>query len=56
MKGAAATLSAGALREVAFQAEQAAMAGQLNRLAELLPAMEGEFERLKAVMAKNRSL
>jgi CheY-like chemotaxis protein/HPt (histidine-containing phosphotransfer) domain-containing protein len=50
LKGAAATLSAGALREVAYQAEQAAMAGQLNRLAELLPAMESEFERVKAVL------
>ena len=50
LKGAAATLSAEALRAVAFQAEQAAMAGQLNQLAELLPAMEGEFERAKAAM------
>jgi PAS domain S-box-containing protein len=50
LKGAAATLSAGVLREVAFQAEQAAMAGQLSQLAELLPTMEGEFERVKAVL------
>jgi len=50
LKGAAATLSANALRAVAFQAEQAAMAGQLNRVAELLPAMEDEFERVKAAM------
>jgi CheY-like chemotaxis protein/HPt (histidine-containing phosphotransfer) domain-containing protein len=50
LKGAAATLSAGALREVAFQAEQAAMAGQLNKLAELLPTMDGEFERVKTAM------
>jgi two-component system sensor histidine kinase/response regulator len=50
LKGAAATLSAGALREAALQAEQAAMAGQLNRLAEILPLMEGEFERVKAAM------
>jgi HPt (histidine-containing phosphotransfer) domain-containing protein len=50
LKGAAANLSAGALREAAFQAEQAAMAGQLNQLAELLPTMEGEFERVKAAM------
>ena len=34
----------------AFEAEQAATAGQLNQLAELLPAMEGEFERVKAAM------
>ncbi len=50
LKGAAANLSAEALRAVAFQAEQAAISGQLNRLAELLPAMEGEFERVKAAM------
>ena len=50
LKGAAANLSAEALRAVAFQAEQAAISGQLNKLAELLPAMEGEFERAKAAM------
>jgi HPt (histidine-containing phosphotransfer) domain-containing protein len=50
LKGAAATLSAGALREAAYRAEQAAMAGQLNRLVELLPAMEDEFERVKVAM------
>jgi PAS domain S-box-containing protein len=50
LKGAAANLSADTLRAVAFQAEQAAMAGQLNQLRELLPAMEGEFERAKAAM------
>jgi CheY-like chemotaxis protein/HPt (histidine-containing phosphotransfer) domain-containing protein len=55
LKGAAATLSAGALREAALQAEQAAMAGQLNRLAEILPLMEGEFERVKAAMQHSAS-
>jgi HPt (histidine-containing phosphotransfer) domain-containing protein len=50
LKGAAATLSAGALRDVAFQAELAATAGQLHKLAELLPTLEGEFERVKAVL------
>ncbi len=50
LKGAAATLSAGALREAAFQAEQAAAAGQLNQFAERLTAMEGEFDRVKAAM------
>jgi CheY-like chemotaxis protein/HPt (histidine-containing phosphotransfer) domain-containing protein len=48
LKGAAANLSAGALREAAFQAERTAMEGELRKLAELLPTMEGEFERLKA--------
>jgi HPt (histidine-containing phosphotransfer) domain-containing protein len=50
LKGAAANLSADALRGVAFQAEQAALAGELKKLAELLPAMEGEFERVKTAM------
>src|SRR5260370_161291 len=47
LKGAAANLSAGALREAAFHAEQAAMAGQLNNVADLLATMEGEFGRVK---------
>jgi HPt (histidine-containing phosphotransfer) domain-containing protein len=50
LKGAAASLSAGALREVALHVEQAAMAGQLNQVAELLAAMESEFERVKRVL------
>jgi hypothetical protein len=39
-----------ALRAVAFQAEQVAVAGQLSRLGELLAAMEGEYERAKVVL------
>jgi HPt (histidine-containing phosphotransfer) domain-containing protein len=50
VKGAAANLSAGALREAAFHAEQAAMAGQLNKVADLLVTMEDEFERVKCVL------
>ncbi len=50
VKGAAANLSAGALREAASHAEQAAMAGQLNKVADLLNTMEGEFERVKCVL------
>ncbi len=50
LKGAAANLSAEALREVALHAEQAAMAGQLNQVAELLASMEGEFERVRRVL------
>ena len=50
LKGAAATLSAGALREAAFQAEQAAAAGRLIQFAELIAAMEREFDRVKAAM------
>ena len=50
LKGAAANLSAEALRGVAFQAEQAATTGELNRLAELWPVMEGEFERFRVAL------
>jgi two-component system sensor histidine kinase/response regulator len=50
LKGAAANLSADVLRGVAFLAEQAAMAGELTKLAELLPALECEFERVNAAM------
>jgi CheY-like chemotaxis protein/HPt (histidine-containing phosphotransfer) domain-containing protein len=50
LKGAAATLSAGALREAAFQAEQMAMAGQMHQLADCLSKMEGEFARVKTAM------
>ena len=50
LKGAAANLSAGALREAALHAEQAAMAGQLNRVVDLLATMEDEFERVKCVL------
>jgi two-component system sensor histidine kinase/response regulator len=50
LKGAAANLSAGALREAALRAEQAALAGQLNQVADLLATMEDEFERVKCVL------
>jgi len=53
IKGAAANLSAGALRAAAFEAEQAAQAGQLANLAQLLPAVEHEFERVKAAMGRS---
>jgi two-component system sensor histidine kinase/response regulator len=54
LKGTAATLSAGALREVPFQAEQAAQVGQLEKLAELVPAMQGEFVRLQGALRSFR--
>ncbi|HEY2013848.1 MAG TPA: response regulator, partial [Bryobacteraceae bacterium] len=50
LKGAAANLSAGRLRAMAFQAEQAAMSGQLAKLAEILPMVEGEAEELQKVL------
>ncbi|MEI8372541.1 MAG: response regulator [Planctomycetota bacterium] len=50
IKGAAATVGAGSLREVAFAVEQASKAGELGRAAELVPRLEEEFERLKVVI------
>ena len=50
LKGAAATVSAGALRAVAFEVEQAGQAGESKRAASLLPRLEEEFEQLKAVL------
>jgi len=50
IKGAAATVSAGSLREVALAMEQAGKAGELGRAAELVPRLEEEFERLKVVI------
>jgi CheY-like chemotaxis protein/HPt (histidine-containing phosphotransfer) domain-containing protein len=51
LKGAAALLSAAALRGAAFEAEQAANQGSLERLAQLLPAVESEFERLRQTLS-----
>ncbi|MFZ3210107.1 MAG: PAS domain-containing protein [Terriglobales bacterium] len=50
LKGAAATISAGALRDVACEMQEAATAGDLERSATLLPRAEEEFERLKATL------
>lgn len=50
LKGAAANLSANAMRTVAYKAEQAAMQGELDQVAGLLPAIESEFEKLKSVL------
>ena len=52
LKGAAATISAGGLRAVAQEMEQAASEGRLPRFGELLPRAEEEFERLKNVLEK----
>jgi HPt (histidine-containing phosphotransfer) domain-containing protein len=53
VKGAAANLSAGALRAAALEAERAAEAGQLRTLAELIPSVEQEFERVKDAMGRS---
>jgi CheY-like chemotaxis protein/HPt (histidine-containing phosphotransfer) domain-containing protein len=50
LKGAAATVSAGGLRAIAYQMEQTAQAGELKRAASLLPRLEEEFEQLKAAL------
>ena len=53
LKGAAATISAGALRDVACEMQEAATAGDLERSATLLPCAEEEFERLKAALQQS---
>ena len=45
IKGAAATIGAITLREVAFGIEQAGKAGALDRAAELIHRLDEEFER-----------
>jgi len=53
LKGAAATISAGALRDVACEMQEAATAGDLERSATLLPHAEEEFERLKTTLEQS---
>jgi len=53
VKGAAANLSAGALRAAALEAERAAQAGQLSKLAETLCSLEQEFARVKDAMERS---
>jgi HPt (histidine-containing phosphotransfer) domain-containing protein len=50
LKGAAATVSANGLRAVAFEAEQAARAGKLKEVAELLPRVEQQAELFKIAL------
>jgi HPt (histidine-containing phosphotransfer) domain-containing protein len=50
LKGAAATLGANLLRDAALAMEQAGKAGDLNQASQMLPRLDGEFERLKAVL------
>ncbi len=50
LKGAAATVSAIALRDLSCEVHQAASLGQLVRAAALLARLEEEFERLKATL------
>ena len=53
LKGAAATVSAEALRAVCFQAQEAAAAKEMGRVIALLPRLEDEFEQLKAALKQS---
>jgi len=50
LKGAAANVSAGALRAVASATEEAGRAGELGTVAALLPKMEDQLERLREAL------
>jgi signal transduction histidine kinase/ActR/RegA family two-component response regulator len=50
LKGAAATVAAESLREVALAIERAGGAGQWDRCGQLLPRVKEEFERFKNVL------
>ena len=53
LKGAAATISAGALCAVARETEQAAIAGELLRAASLMPRLHEQLERLNATLKRS---
>jgi PAS domain S-box-containing protein len=50
LKGGAATVSADLLQEVAWQVEEAARAGDLERAAQLLPRLHDKFEQLRVAL------
>jgi HPt (histidine-containing phosphotransfer) domain-containing protein len=50
LKGAASTISAGALRAAALEAEEAARAGQLEGIGQVLLRLGEAFEQLKAAL------
>ena len=53
LKGAASTISAGALRSLCSKAQEAAAAHDLLRSMSLLPQLEEQFELLKAALKKS---
>ena len=53
LKGAAATVSAGALRALSYEAQQAAASRDLDEGMALLPRIEEQFERLKVVLKQS---
>jgi CheY-like chemotaxis protein/HPt (histidine-containing phosphotransfer) domain-containing protein len=50
LKGGAATVSAALLQEVAWQVEEAARAGDLERAAQFLPRLHDQFEQLRVAL------
>jgi len=52
LKGAAATVSAPALRAAALEMEQAGIQGQLPRAAQLLPRMQEQLDQFKTTLAQ----
>ena len=55
LKGTAATFGADAMRDVAAEAETAAHAGQLDRVAHLLPTLQQEADRVHEALATQRA-
>jgi len=52
IKGASASVGGKALREVAFEMEQAAKAGDLKSVTARLPELENQFARLKESLSE----
>ena len=53
LKGAAATVSAEALRALCFEAQEAAASRELSRVVALLPRLEEQLERLKTTLKQS---
>ena len=53
LKGSAATVAAGCLRDLSVEVQQVANSGKLEAAATLLPRLEAEFERLKSNLAQS---
>ena len=53
LKGAAATLSAEAMRALCFEMQEAAASKELSRALALLPRLEEQFELLKAALKQS---
>ena len=53
IKGAAANVAAGGIRELAFEMEQAGGRGELRRVTELFPRLEEELEQIKTILKRS---